>query len=194
MKETTEVISEYFLKRINLTPSVRQRNVLGGFAHTIRAEAIPSLALENIFAQEGALYSNLTGIIYDIGIAPLNAVVSFYGDGTVLWLDDHTTNVDYISFIEREHLLDWLPNQVHKLAELMAETKFSFLGRPRVIKNIHDIPITIERRVNTWPQPTIKKVTIQPNRGASVLSRSGLSTDSHTRPTKLLCITIFCMD
>jgi hypothetical protein len=82
--------------------------------------------------------------IYWAGIyapgASWTAVFAVYDDGTLLWLDDHTSNHEFDLFWQREHIR-WA--NARQAASFMMETKFHWLTEPSryaVLDSVDDIP------------------------------------------------------
>lgn len=63
-----------------------------------------------------------------------------YGDGTLLWLDDHTNNREFDTFWKRENIL-W--QNATEAAVFMMKTKFHCVpepGRYFILNSVEDIP------------------------------------------------------
>lgn len=66
----------------------------------------------------------------------------------VLWLDNHWDNSDYNTFIRREALHSFYSNNARALANLLLDTKFAYLMKPRVINHVLDIPsLSSQKRI-----------------------------------------------
>jgi hypothetical protein len=90
----------------------------------------------------------LAGKIYKVERTQLSVVLAFYEEGPVLWLDDHTGEADFETFMKREELKKWLPHQMAPLLDLLIETKFNFLGRPQLIHSATDIPKLTQKQID----------------------------------------------
>ncbi len=133
-------IANYFRNRLKSDPNVNNDGALRGWFEAARATGFLTVMRENIFVRSGGLYSELSGTIYEAHIKGLMTIFAFYEDDTLLWLDDHTNNSDYEAFIRREKLSQWLPDNMEKFVALTVETKFDFVGEPRLIHNASQIP------------------------------------------------------
>ncbi len=145
MSELSEKIELFFQERTN-DPNLYKPNPLRGWFEHIRILSVDGLIPQNITPQTGDLYSRLTGTVYRVFFY-LPSMIAIYPDETILWLDDHANDLDYQTFITREHLIEWVPDHVNALAQLIVETKFTFLGMPHLLHNTSDIlPRSEERK------------------------------------------------
>lgn len=67
-------------------------------------------------------------------------IVAHHRSKGILWLDNHGDNSDYNTFISREALHSFYPNNATALANLLLDTKFAYLMKPRLISHVLDIP------------------------------------------------------
>jgi len=121
-----------------------------GWLEESRAEVFQSSAWENVSLQTGELWSGLSGKAYKLSYGELSVVVARYDSGSILWLDDHSTDSDYQEFVRREHLLEWLPQQMDKLIHLLIATKLNFLGEPQLVDNTMEVPVLPESQKALW--------------------------------------------
>jgi hypothetical protein len=84
--------------------------------------------------------SEFSGSIYKVFYGEAKAIFAYYDDDTPLWLDHHSDDIDFSHFIQRERLLEWIPERVVQLAQLFVETKFAFLFNPQLIRSVTEIP------------------------------------------------------
>jgi hypothetical protein len=87
------------------------------------------------------LWSKFSASIYTIEVAHLSVILARYADGTILWLDDHASDSDFETFVRRERLSSWLPDQVEEMLDFLVRTKFNFMGWPRLVRSASDIPV-----------------------------------------------------
>lgn len=92
---------------------------------------------------QGSPWDAFNGQVYRVYLQTVSAVVAVY-DNSMLWLDDHDSDIDFAEFLRRERLLLWLPDRLDAFLDLLLETKFSFLGQPRIIASVQDIPFPDE--------------------------------------------------
>jgi hypothetical protein len=123
----------------------------------------------------GPPWEMLSAEILECWLRNLIVVLAQYADGTLLWLDDHSSDVDFNTFMRREHLLEWLPDRLDDLLELLIQTKFSFLGYPRQINEIGDVPPASDLlgRQPIVDERYLKALREQQRKLASVASRIG---------------------
>jgi hypothetical protein len=112
---------------------------LGYLEHT-RAENFQGLRSGMVRIKDNPTLSSLSAQILEISMFALSAVVAFYRSGKVLWLDNHADDEDFEAFLRREGLIEWLPDRWSELLELLCETKLNYLGLPRLIRDVHEIP------------------------------------------------------
>ncbi len=144
------LFADFFRRRYDLHPQahapIDESRVRGWFeeyrVETFRSERFPLL-------RTGDLWSRLSGKVYDLTHFQLMVILVLYDDDTILWLDDHSDDADFEEFIRRERLPEWLPGQIDELVQLLIETKFSYLGRPQLIRNVSEIPKLTERE-KSW--------------------------------------------
>jgi hypothetical protein len=111
-----------------------------GWLEEVRAEAFGTLIPGQVSLREGTLWSKLSARVFIIVGMSIYAILAYYDDGTILWLDDHEANDDFEKFSKNEHLWTWLPEHKEDLIELLIETKMHFFGKPQLINSISDIP------------------------------------------------------
>ena len=111
-----------------------------GWLEDVRTEAFANLIPEQASQKEGRLWSKLNAKVFLVAHMSITAIVAYYEDGTILWLDDHEADDDFEAFAKIERLCAWLPNQKEDLTELLIKTKLNFLGVPQLINTISDIP------------------------------------------------------
>lgn len=148
------MFTNFFKERYESRPEVRlpMPGQPQGFAEGFRALVFQSESYKPKLVQiERPLWSTLSGKIYTIVAHHLSVVVTQYEDGTILWLDDHSSNADFEIFIHREHLLRWLPDNIEEVTDLLVSTKFNFFGWPQLITSTSDIPEMPNRMKKTIP-------------------------------------------
>lgn len=126
---------------------------LRGWAEETRLIGFEPQDIRHIIMQEDPPYSRLLASVFKVTtVYDLTLIMAIYKDGTILWLDDHSDDEDYKLFISREALLDWLPEKINEYSSLFIETKLNFLGEPRLISSITDIPPKAEHVVKEWTE------------------------------------------
>jgi hypothetical protein len=146
MHEVKQMFADFFRRKYEAYSEIQQpihRSQPRGWLEEFRAEAFQTAYYPTL--KTGALWSRLSGEVYEIAHFQLSVVLALYGDGTILWLDDHSSELDFEEFIRREHLMTWLPDQMDDLLDLLIETKFKFFGQPRLIHNVSEVPRLTER-------------------------------------------------
>ena len=134
------IFTSFFTNRAILNPLVFQKGNLSGWLEQARIDAFNQLLEENVILKQGLPWNILMGKVYMVVYFHITAILALYPDETILWLDDHSSNSDYEVFMQRENLLSWPPDRKDQLIQLLVETKFNFLGWPRVIYSAVDIP------------------------------------------------------
>ncbi len=123
-----------------------------GFFEQLRATTFQSTRYDpRLIKVDQPLWSKLSGNLYTIVDHHLSVVLAQYEDGTVLWLDDHSSDSDFEVFTIREDLSNLLPGQAEEVSDLIARTKFNFLGWPHLIRQVSDIaeiPKNTKRMIN----------------------------------------------
>ena len=149
-------ISSYFTDRTKSDPFATQKGFLPGWLEQVRIHAFQQILESNVALQKGVLWDLLNGKVYVVIDFYLTAIVALYSDEAILWLDHHANNSDYEIFMRRENLLSWYPDRKDQLIQLLVETKFNFLGEPRLIRSATDIPETEDK--NTGAQKRLTAV------------------------------------
>lgn len=154
---TREHVVEFFGTRIKQHPEVRQPS--NHFKHVYgedsRADVFTRAQL-NIKEKRVVFSDRLTSTIYHVSEPyKWGATLALYQDGTLLWLDDHSSNTDFELFLQRESFDEQLENPTESLLVFLLQTKFGFLGgfmdRLLLIRDITDIPIVPEKHRHEWP-------------------------------------------
>ncbi len=135
-----KIFSNFFRDRAKSDPLAARKGILPGWLEQARIKAFEEIPEENVHLQKGSPWDLLTGKVYEVFNFYLTVKLVIYSDETILWLDHHTSNSDYEVFMQRENLLSWYPDRKDQLIQLLVETKFNFLGRPRLISSAVDIP------------------------------------------------------
>ena len=135
-----KIFASFFTNRAKSNPLVIQKGNLAGWLEQARIEAFDQIPEANVSLKKGLPWDLLTGKVYEVFQMYVTAILALYSDETILWLDDHSSNSDYEIFMRRENLLSWYPDRKDQLIQLLVETKFNFLGRPRIISSAVDIP------------------------------------------------------
>jgi hypothetical protein len=135
------IFADFFKRQLETRPEVQLPASSGvrGFMEEFRAEVFQALDYEAHELEKASLGTRLSSKIYVIMTSHLSVKLALYWNGTILWLDDHSSDSDFIEFVRREDLISWLPERVHELLELLIETKFSFMGWPQLITSVSDI-------------------------------------------------------
>lgn len=103
---------------------------------------------------DSSLWSEISGVLYKTQVSPhASVVLAHYDDGTILWLDYHLDDGDFSEFVYREKLKEWIPNRVEMLVSLLIETKLNYLGCPRLISDVSQIP-KLSKRVEEYLSTT----------------------------------------
>ncbi len=136
-----QIFAEFFKNQWESRPSVRVAAQRGfrGYMEEVRAHEFQSTDYQ-INPWTGPLWSQLSGSIYAMVARYYSVVLATFEDKTILWLDDHSSNVDFAEFVRREQLMNWLPDQMDDVLEILIKTKFNFLGWPKLVNSILDIP------------------------------------------------------
>jgi hypothetical protein len=146
MEELATRFSNFFRERMKSHPEVLQPGKLPGAGEVLRVSAFTSVRKENIERQKGSVKAELKAPVYSISSdSHLTSIIAVYPDETLLWLDDHSSDVDFSIFLVRENLVDWLPHRLEQWASLVTNTKFNYLGEPQFIGSPYDIPPIRER-------------------------------------------------
>ena len=135
-----KIFASFFTNRAKSNPLVIQKGILPGWLEQARIEAFDQIPEENVTLKMGLPWDLLTGKVYEVFQMYVTAILALYSDEIILWLDDHSSNSDYEVFMRRENLLSWYPDRKDQLIQLLVETKFNFLGEPRLISSAVDIP------------------------------------------------------
>lgn len=146
-------IAEFFGVKYRLSPEVSlpsPESLPRGWFEEVRAGMFRSTTSSNVSLQTGELWSELSGKVYVVSNGQLSVVLARYNDGTILWLDDHSKDADFQSFIRRERLLAWLSHRLDKLLHLVIETRLNFLGRPQLISSAMEVPELSEGQKTLW--------------------------------------------
>lgn len=136
--------ADFFKAKQKLSRSSKvhaSRNRPHGWFDEFRADAFATPEFGNILLKEGGIWPKLIARIYNVhSIGEVSVVLAYYGDGKILWLDDHASDDDFKKFFKTERLWEWLPEQIEDFAALLIETKLNYLGNPHLIKSKLDIP------------------------------------------------------
>ena len=151
---------ETFFKSRSSDPKISLPSSIGGWFEQARVTAFQSLYAENISKKTENHYARLTATIYEVFSGGFVAIVASYPDQTILWLDDHSTVSPYQAFVSREQLVQWLPHRINELAQLIVETRFNFLGMPRLLYSTADIMYRSEERNERLAQSEIGRETL----------------------------------
>lgn len=146
MSNEQQMFANFFRKRFETHSEaqfVARRPQPRGWFEELKLEAFQTPYLPLL--RTGALWSRLSGRVYEIGHFQLSVVLALYDDGTILWLDDHSSDTDFEVFIGREHLVTWLPYEVDDFLNLLTQTKFNYLGEPQLVRSILEIPKLTEQ-------------------------------------------------
>lgn len=92
-------------------------------------------------------------------------IIALYDEGIVLWLDNEADDRDFALFARREKLWSWLGASVDNFIELLLQSKLSYLGQPRLLRDVADIPLFPEDMWN-WQLPTDNDVQRENRRKA----------------------------
>lgn len=146
--------AEFFRIRQKQSPERKNKFQLGpqkGWLEEIRAEAFSAPDFGDVSIKEGDVWSQLTAKIYSVeSIGFLSAVLAYYDDNTIFWLDDHSSSGDFKAFVQNERLWTWLPEQKQDLIGLLLETKLNYFGCPRLINSVSDIPSFSKQELEQW--------------------------------------------
>lgn len=124
----------------------------GGWFEELRIETFGTPNSGTVLIKEGDDWSKLRAKVYTIhSIGQISAVLAYYSDGTILWLDDHSSDDDFEVFVRNERLWTWLPDQRERLVRLLVETKLNYLGRPYLVNGVSDIPSFSTQDLELWP-------------------------------------------
>lgn len=146
--------TEFFIARLR-SPIVSEKtqgfNRPVGWLQEFRADAFGESDFGDLFLKEGSFWSKIRAKIYSLeSIGELSAILAYYDDGTVLWLDDHSSDRDFELFVDNERLWKWLPERKDYLIALLLETKLNYLGRPQLINTVSEIPSFSEQEIVSW--------------------------------------------
>jgi len=132
--------------------NVRLNQPIGWFEE-LRTETFGTPNIGDISVKEVTDWSKLNAKIYTIhSIGQISVVLAYYEDGTIFWLDDHSSDEDFEAFVRKERIWAWLPAQKENLVSLLIETKLNYLGRPQLINNISDIPSFTKQDLELWAE------------------------------------------
>lgn len=141
-------IAQYFCQRIENDPAVLEAGSIASlwrkhqdgervqFLYTSHYKPYitsPVLPNKTLSAKIIELHHSHPGATYSV-------VFAVYGDGTLLWLDDHTNNHEFDTFWKRENI-QW--QDAHEAADFMMKIKFHYLpepGRYFILNSVEDIP------------------------------------------------------
>jgi hypothetical protein len=155
--KTAEVISNYFHMQTKVYPAFNRPDRLRGWFDDSRARAFQFVTEESITIQRESPFTELTATIIQVRERQLSAVLAYYSDDALLWLDDHANDLDFEKFAEREQLANWLPARVDALASLLIGTKFNYLGWPHLVREVSDIqPLPERGRALKTPEELIE--------------------------------------
>ncbi len=132
-------MADFFRKQYESRPAVRQK-IKGPrvWGEDFRAEIFAKAHQPRLRTR--APWDGLSGTIYELWSSSVSVVLAVYSDGTILWLDDHSDDSDFVEFIRREHLLEWVPDRLDEFLVLLVEGKLNYLGWIRLIGSVSDIP------------------------------------------------------
>jgi|GEM_PF-2638457 len=151
---------ETFFKSRSDDPKLSLPSSMGGWFEQARASTFRSLYAENIKQKTEDHYAGLTAAIYEVFSSGIVAIIALYPDETILWLDDHSTVSPYQAFVSREQLVQWLPHRINELAQLIVETRFNFLGMPRLLHSTTNIMHRSEERNERLAQSEVGRETL----------------------------------
>ena len=166
-------LNAYFSARLQHDPDITKPGPLRGWGfEIIRAEAYASVNAVSWMVKDEPPFSLLKGEVCEIFEGYLSSVVfAAYDDGTLLWLDDHSSNGDHAQFAARERLVRWVPYNVAALATLLTETKFNFLGHARVLITSSNIPLLPEASRKFWVEDGHKDELMEKDNQVAEVSR-----------------------
>lgn len=113
---------------------------MAGWLEWTRAEAFQTLSPSDPTLLEGEPWSSFGGQVFIVAQRAISAVLAVYGPRDILWLDDHSDDVDFGEFIRREKLKEWLPSRAEDFARLLVGTRLNYLGSPMLLEAPADIP------------------------------------------------------
>ena len=175
-RDVRRELSVFFREKYRLFPEVRLHSpepLPRGWLEEVRAEIFQVATLGDVSLLSERLWSGLSGKVYKILYGELSVILAHYNDGTILWLDDHSSDSDFQNFVRRERLLEWLPHQVDRLVNLLIETKLNFLGKPQLVNNVMEVPLMPESQKALWAgNEQVQEVLLeQENRLADISDR-----------------------
>ena len=130
--------SSYF-KQLPQAESIRIETDVRGW---LEEQRISVFSNPNSFQVKKSFVSSDIGAeLYFLSYWTLSVVIAFYqDDNNVLWLDNHNNNTDFSIFSRRESLYSWLPEHLDDFVSLLIKTKLNFLGEPRLVGDVSDVP------------------------------------------------------
>lgn len=148
-EELQERIRQFFVERRRQNPAVDQPGRVrllipiedgrAGSFSTVRDGYYPEIEPIVVLPFNQLSAKLYRAAIHYPGIAK-TAVLAFYEDGSILWLDDHSSDQDFEIFLQRETI----PlNNASDLASLVLKTKVDYLWmgyEGRIVSRIDDIP------------------------------------------------------
>ncbi len=139
------LLGDFFETRVKSSPDVQMPAKSPrprGWFEEFRAEGFQTVF--SPIQKSGSLWSKLSGRVYEVSRFQLSAILALYDANTILWLDDHSDDSDFQTFVHRERLTTWLPEQANDLVDLVVATKLNYLGEPRLVSSSSEIPGFIE--------------------------------------------------
>jgi len=140
-------IAEFFGVKYRLFPEVSLPSPVSlprGWFEEVRAGMFRVTTSSSVSLQTGEFWPELSGKVYVVSNGQLSVVLARYNDGTILWLDDHSKDADFQSFVRSERLLEWLPHRMDRLVHLLIKTRLNFLGRPQLVSSAMEVPELLE--------------------------------------------------
>lgn len=139
---TKEIIAA-ICKKVNV-PEVESGAFLAtNMLTNVRAMILSTLSEISLDMVERIDLPDLRSSIYRVDLDQarlLSIVVAVYPDEAVLWLDG-LSDEDFSTFWNMERLTDWIADRFDKLLNLLILTRLNYLGFPRVINQVDDIPV-----------------------------------------------------
>lgn len=153
MDNLADLFGDFFKQKFQMYPDVnsppRSPRPRGWFEE-YRADAFK--VVHNLELKTGNIWSDLFGRIYKLDYSQLSVTLAVYEQQTILWLDDHSSDLDFSEFLQLEQLINWLPHRLDEFLSVLLETKFNYLGRPRIINSAQEIPAFTEDQLARMTQ------------------------------------------
>lgn len=157
LHQINQMIQGYFEYLHKSHSEVNRQGILTGWLEDIRARVFQNSIAENMETIHSIESINLRIPMIRFYHNSFIVILAIHDD-TVLWLDNHVNNDDYSKYMVTERLFERLPQNASSYAQCIIESKLTYLGEPRIIGNIDELPATESLKSKRTKSDTIQKL------------------------------------